>query len=82
MSMDSIVAETGGSKATLYPNFPSKDALFGGIVDDLPQQPAAVAPAPDYVDLPNPEGLRKLERANGRRCAERTGDRVVAPRRR
>ena len=63
MSMDSIVAETGGSKATLYPNCPSKDAPFGGIVDDLQQQPAAVPPAPDYVDLPNPEGLRKLERA-------------------
>ncbi len=60
VSMDTIVAEAGGSKATLYRYFPSKEALFGGIVDDLQRQLAAVPPAPDYIDLPLQEGLRLL----------------------
>jgi TetR/AcrR family transcriptional regulator, mexJK operon transcriptional repressor len=38
-SMDAIQREVGGSKATLYAYFPSKEALFEAIVDGLGHQP-------------------------------------------
>ena len=34
-SVDQIVAAAGGSKATLYRYFESKEALFGAIIDDI-----------------------------------------------
>ncbi len=34
-SMDMIVAEVGGSKATLYSYFPSKDSLIAGVMEQL-----------------------------------------------
>ena len=35
VSMDQLVAEAGGSKATLYRYFPSKEALFEAIIDEI-----------------------------------------------
>ena len=35
VSMDQLVAEAGGSKATLYRYFPSKEALFEAIIDEV-----------------------------------------------
>ena len=33
--MDMIVAEVGGSKATLYRSFPAKEALIAGLMDQV-----------------------------------------------
>ncbi len=63
VSMDRVVEAAGGSKATLYRYFDSKEALFSAIVDDLQTTLAATAPPPDYVDLPLEDGLRLLARA-------------------
>jgi TetR/AcrR family transcriptional repressor of mexJK operon len=41
-SMDAIQRAVGGSKATLYAHFPSKEALFEAIVDGLGHQPLAM----------------------------------------
>ncbi len=35
VSMDQLVAAAGGSKATLYRYFASKEELFAAIIDDL-----------------------------------------------
>ena len=66
VSMGRIVKETGGSKETIYRYFPSKDALFFAIVDDLQVKMAAAPPPQDIVDLPLEEGLRLLGRATAR----------------
>lgn len=34
-TMDMIVGEAGGSKATLYKHFPSKESLIAGLMDDV-----------------------------------------------
>ncbi len=34
-TMDMLVADVGGSKATLYKHFPSKNALVAGLMDDI-----------------------------------------------
>ena len=63
VSMDTIVAAAGGSKATLYRYFDSKQALFEAIIDNVvagltpPDMPA------DYLDLPLEDGLRILGHA-------------------
>lgn len=63
VSIDNIVAECGGSKATFYRYFESKDALFSAIVDDLQDTLGAVPDPDDMADLPLEEGLRTLARA-------------------
>ena len=63
VSVDAIVNATGGSKATLYRYFDSKEALFSAIVDDLQTTLAAVPAPAEVVDLPLAEGLRVLGRA-------------------
>ena len=45
VSIDQIVAAAGGSKATLYRYFESKEALFAAIIDDI-----ANASAPGTID--------------------------------
>ncbi|MEQ9319043.1 MAG: TetR/AcrR family transcriptional regulator [Polyangiaceae bacterium] len=35
VTMDTVVAAAGGSKATIYRYFDSKEALFSAIVDEL-----------------------------------------------
>jgi len=36
-SMDMLIAEAGGSKATLYKHFPAKDDLVAGLIDRIAQ---------------------------------------------
>lgn len=63
VTMDTVVAAAGGSKATIYRYFESKEALFSAIVDEL-QTTLSATPAPqDVVDLPLADGLRILGRA-------------------
>lgn len=63
VSMDTVVSEAGGSKATLYRYFESKEALFSAIVDDLQSTLSAAPPPQDVADLPLAEALRILGRA-------------------
>ena len=66
VTMDTVVAEAGGSKATIYRYFESKEALFSAIVDELQTTLGAAPPAEDVADLPLEEGLRTLGRATAR----------------
>ena len=63
VSTDQVVAASGGSKATLYRYFPSKEALFEAIIDDV-AAPALDTDGDDsweHVELE--EGLRSIGRA-------------------
>lgn len=53
VSMDELVTEAGGSKATLYRYFPSKRDLFLAIIDDLSSaaMPGEMADELDRLDL-------------------------------
>jgi TetR/AcrR family transcriptional repressor of mexJK operon len=44
-TMDMVVEGVGGSKATLYKNFPSKDALVAGLIDRVSAGVAVANPA-------------------------------------
>lgn len=57
-AMSSIAARVGGSKTTLWTYFPSKQALFAAVVDDLLERFAEALDAPLAPDLPVPEALR------------------------
>ena len=63
VSTDQLVAATGGSKATLYRYFESKEALFEAIIDDV-AAPALDADGDDSADdIDLEEGLRRIARA-------------------
>lgn len=66
VSMDTVVAVAGGSKATIYRYFESKEALFSAIVDELQSTLAAAPAAEDVAGLPLVEGLRTLGWATAR----------------
>jgi AcrR family transcriptional regulator len=58
LSTDQLVAASGGSKATLYRYFPSKEALFEAIIDDI-AAPALDTDGEDtWDDVDLEEGLR------------------------
>lgn len=59
-STDMIVARVGGSKATLYRYFPSKEALVDGLIAELA---ARAAPPIDVASLPLERALEVLGRA-------------------
>lgn len=59
-STDMIVAAVGGSKATLYKHFPSKESLVEGLIDQAASR-AQPAQAPEA--LPLREALTQLGRA-------------------
>ncbi len=60
-SMDMLVAEVGGSKATLYKHFPSKESLVSGLMDAV-----ASAVSQNVVDdLEGDEALRDALAAIG-----------------
>ncbi|MDW3219241.1 MAG: TetR/AcrR family transcriptional regulator [Acidimicrobiales bacterium] len=63
MSMDDLVSAVGGSKATLYRYFGSKEDLFSAIVDELQTVLGGAPPAQDVGDLALADGLRILGRA-------------------
>lgn len=58
---DMIVARTGGSKATLYKHFPSKEALVAGVMEQLVGRASEAAPGLDEA-LPCPEALDRFGR--------------------
>ena len=45
-SMSSVAAKVGGSKTTLWAHFPSKEALFAGVVDDTVERYRRLADLP------------------------------------
>jgi len=63
VSMDEVVAAAGGSKATLYRYFPSKEALFEGIIGDLTQMTIAARPVDELGRLALDDALREIGRA-------------------
>ena len=60
VSMDQLVAETGGSKATLYRYFPSKESLFAAIIDEIAAATVVPAGGDDWAGVGLVEGLRSL----------------------
>jgi TetR/AcrR family transcriptional repressor of mexJK operon len=73
VSMDQLVSVAGGSKATLYRYFDSKEALFAAIIDDIA---AGGAPADDedWAAVPLRDGLERLIRAT---CAAALSDSTI-----
>ena len=63
VSMDQLVAEAGGSKATLYRYFASKEALFDAIIDDIATQATPSGTEDDWNRVDLEEGLQLLGRA-------------------
>jgi AcrR family transcriptional regulator len=59
-TMDMIIAETGGSKATLYKYFPSKDDLIAGLMDDIIERIRERAHDPALDGLPLAEALTEF----------------------
>lgn len=57
-SMSSIAARVGGSKTTLWSHFPSKEALFTAVVDDLVVRYGQALDLPFENDLGVPDTLR------------------------
>ena len=62
VSMDQLVAEAGGSKATLYRYFPSKEALFEAIIDEV-AAPAVNDEGEDWDLVGLEDGLLSIGRA-------------------
>ncbi|MDZ7733225.1 MAG: TetR/AcrR family transcriptional regulator [Acidimicrobiia bacterium] len=63
MTMDMVVAEVGGSKATLYKHFPSKVALLHGLMDHIATTINVATPALVDSDEPIEEILTAVGRA-------------------
>lgn len=66
LSMDQLVAEAGGSKATLYRYFDSKEQLFEALITDLTGSTVAQRPAAELADLTLEEALRAIGHATAR----------------
>lgn len=66
VSIDELVAAAGGSKATLYRYFSSKEELFEAIVADLTETTVADRSADELADLRLEEGLRAIGHATAR----------------
>lgn len=60
LSMDQLVAATGGSKATLYRYFSSKEEMFEAIIADLGETILATRSADELAGLDLEEGLRAI----------------------
>jgi len=66
MSIDQLVAEAGGSKATLYRYFSSKQDLFEAIIADLTATTVAERTADELAALSLEDGLRAIGHATAR----------------
>jgi AcrR family transcriptional regulator len=66
VSIDQLVAAAGGSKATLYRYFASKEELFEAIIADLTATTVAERPVEELADLRLDEGLRAIGHATAR----------------
>ncbi len=66
VSMDQLVTASGGSKATLYRYFPSKEALFEAIIADLANATVAANTEDQLGALPIADALRALGHATAR----------------
>ncbi len=66
VSIDQLVAAAGGSKATLYRYFASKEALFEAIIADLTESTVAQRPTDELDGLSVEEGLRAIGHATAR----------------
>lgn len=63
VSMDQLVAAAGGSKATLYRYFDSKEALFEAIIDDIAAPAVPASDEEDWSAVALDQGLRILGQA-------------------
>lgn len=59
-TMSSIAARVGGSKTTLWAYFPSKEALFAAVVDNIAEQYGVALLVEFGEDEPFPAALRRL----------------------
>ncbi|MBK8206667.1 MAG: TetR/AcrR family transcriptional regulator [Planctomycetes bacterium] len=59
-STDEIVARAGGSKATLYSLFPTKESLVTGLMDQLAAAMNRSTPEPALQSLPLREALTRI----------------------
>ena len=66
VSIDQLVAAAGGSKATLYRYFSSKEELFEAIIADLTETTVAERSVDELADLRLEEGLRAIGHATAR----------------
>ena len=62
-SMGDVVARSGGSLATLYATFGSKEKLFEAIVEEVSAQLLAPLDAPEFESKPLDEALCRLGEA-------------------
>jgi AcrR family transcriptional regulator len=60
---DMIVAEVGGSKATLYKHFPSKESLVAGIMEEVAAGITTDVPELSALETPLAEALTAVGRA-------------------
>jgi TetR/AcrR family transcriptional repressor of mexJK operon len=63
VSTDQLATAAGGSKATLYRYFPSKEALFEAIIDDIAAPALATEGDGTWNDVDLEDGLRRIGRA-------------------
>jgi len=66
VSMDQLVAAVGGSKATLYRYFSSKEQLFAAIIADLTTATVNRRSSAELAGLSLEEGLRAIGHATAR----------------
>ena len=59
-TMSSIASKVGGSKTTLWTYFPSKEELFGAVVDDIVEQYGQALAIDLPLDEPVPDVLRRF----------------------
>jgi len=74
VSMDHLVATAGGSKATLYRYFDSKEKLFEAMIADISQRTAPPGTPDDLAALDLETGLRNIGRAT---AAAALSERVI-----
>lgn len=66
VTIDELVAAAGGSKATLYRYFASKEELFEAIIADLTESTVAETSVDELADLRIEDGLRAIGHATAR----------------